>query len=261
VVLVVWIWEAQWVFNMNKLINPKNILIGVLIFLILIMSFLYNGRLEKHETEVAKTEMLLEAITDKMDSAIVENGKLKYTKKTLQADIKDLRSLEESLTQEQKALLTKVEKANKDKKIIAAALIKTKAELEAIKGKTNFKNDTTLVLSMASDSLSYEIEVTGVALAGDSAQHEIVKLTIPNEMYIDFKWGSKKEGYPVSLSVTNSSPFMKTSNIESYIIPEISKEEIKPNGFQKIGKFITNNKTPFTIGFGAGIATMLILTK
>jgi hypothetical protein len=252
---------AQWGFNMKKLINPKNVLIGVLMFLILIMSFLYNGEIEKQKTEVTKTEMLLEAITDKMDSVVVENGNLMYSKKTLQANIKDLKSLEQSLTQEQKTLLTKVEKANKDKKLIAAALVKTKAELEAIKGKTNFKDDTTLVLSMASDSLSYEIEVTGVALASDSAQHEIVKLTIPNEMYIDFKWGTKKEGYPVSLSVTNSSPFMKTSNIESYIIPEISKEEIRPSGLQKIGNFIGNNKTPFAIGFAAGVASILILTK
>jgi seryl-tRNA synthetase len=262
VVWEAWVWVEAWVSNMLTVKKHwRTISMGIMIVLFFLMSFMYEGTLEERNKEITQTEQLMKAITDKMDSVVIENGKLMYSKKTLQASVKDLNSIKESLNDEQQNLMTKISKANKEKQVIAAALVKTKAELADIKGKTNFINDTTLALTMDSDSLSYIIEVTGVAIAKDSPQHIIKSLVIPNEMYIDFKWGAKKEGYPVSFSITNSSPYMNTYNIESYMIPEIIKDELRPTFLQKIGRFAVDNKTPFVIGFGAGAATILILTK
>jgi hypothetical protein len=255
-------WEAQWESNMKSLnIDWKYIVMGVMMCLIFLMAFYYDGKVDNLQSKTAKTEKLLEAITDKMDSVVVENNTLQYSKKTLQADIKELEGLKESLSDEQNKLVAKVAKTNKEKMVIAAALIKARAELAGIKGKTGFMNDTTLLLHMNTDSLSYRIEINGVGLVKDSAEHIIKSLIIPNEQYIEFKWGSKKEGYPVSFSITNTSPYMKTNNIESYIIPDIKKEEIKPNFLQKVNNFFGANRKPFFIGVAAGAAGVLILTR
>jgi hypothetical protein len=258
--VVEWIW-VQWVSNMKDFIKKNSQIVAILVMAVLffLMSSSYEATLTERNKQLKQTELLLEAVNDKMDSITVENGKLSYSKRTLQADVKQLKDMEHLLTDEQNKLMSKVNKANKEKQVIAAALVKTQAELTKIKGKTGFKNDTTLALYMYTDSLSYEIEVSGVALSKDSAKHEIVSLKIPNEMYIDFKWGTKKEGYPVSFSITNSSPYMKTYNIESYIIPEIEKEKLKPSFTQKVDNFFRDNKKPFMIGFGVGAAAVLLI--
>jgi hypothetical protein len=243
---------------MKLTMDWKNIVIGIATFLLVLLGFQYNNKVGTLNQEIVNKEQLMIAMNDSMRTVIDENGDLKSTKKTLQANLKELKGLNKSLTLDQNKLIDKVAKTSKKNTVITAALIKTQAELEKIKGKTNFKNDTTLVLTMDTDSLSYEIEVTGVALSADSAQHEIVSLKIPNEQYVEFKWGNKKEGYPISFSVTNTSPYMKTYNIESYALPEIKKDELKPTLFQKVDKFFGDNRKPFIIGVGVGAALMII---
>ena len=71
-------------------------------------------------------------------------------------------------------------------------------------------------------------------------------------------------GYPVSFSITNSNDFFKTENIESYVIPNITKEHLNPNGWQKVQNFYYKNKNSViytTIGVGVGVLGTLLISN
>ena len=92
------------------------------------------------------------------------------------------------------------------------------------------------------------------------------KFLLPNEQFIDFHWNdNKKEGYPVSFSVTNTNQFFKTIDIDSYIIPNIDKEVLDPTGWQKFTKWtVKNGKIIITVGVGAAAGagiTYYLLTR
>jgi hypothetical protein len=88
----------------------------------------------------------------------------------------------------------------------------------------------------------------------------IDSLNLYNKQFIEFHWlNERKDGYPVSFTVRNSNPYFKTYDIESYIIPEVQKSQLKPNIWQKTGNFYRKNRVPFAVGVGAGILTYIIL--
>ena len=81
-------------------------------------------------------------------------------------------------------------------------------------------------------------------------------LSLPNKQYIEFKWkDNKKEGFPISFSLSNSNIYFKVYDVDSYIIPEIKKEVLKPNFWQKLNKFgntTVGNSIKISMGVGIG---------
>jgi len=90
-------------------------------------------------------------------------------------------------------------------------------------------------------------------------------IQLPNKQFVDFYWkDNKKKGYPVTFSVSNSNPYFKVVNLESYIIPNVDKKYLDPNGWQKIGNFIfKNGKTILyvSVGAAAGAGAVYLLTR
>jgi hypothetical protein len=87
----------------------------------------------------------------------------------------------------------------------------------------------------------------------------------PNTQKIDFQWkDNRKEGYPISFSVINTNPYFKVTDIQSYIIPEIIKSELKPNIWQKIGqrsKTLGGKAVIFSVGVGVGFLAYQQIAK
>jgi hypothetical protein len=93
----------------------------------------------------------------------------------------------------------------------------------------------------------------------------INSLVFPNTQKIDFQWkDNRKEGYPISFSVINTNPYFKVTDIQSYIIPEIIKSELKPNIWQKIGqrsKTLGGKAVIFSVGVGVGFLAYQQIAK
>jgi len=118
----------------------------------------------------------------------------------------------------------------------------------------------------STEFLIYDIEIGKVMRASPLADPTILfkSLSLPNKQFIEFHWeNNKKEGYPIMFSVSNSSPYYKTYNINSYAIPELQKEVVNPNGWQKVGQwFKRNGKTVLYVAGGAAVgagATYVIM--
>ena len=130
-----------------------------------------------------------------------------------------------------------------------------RAEIRGIKNDTPTElTDTSVTFTQIdNDSLNYEIKITGVKPIENKKQTLLLNnITIPNKQTVSFNWGNKKDGYPVSLNVSNSNSLYKIHDIQSYAIPELKKEEIVPNFWQKIGT-VTNTRVFKGLLFGRGV--------
>lgn len=236
----------------------------MVIVLLLLGLLYYNNKSNKLEetldTEVKFRTALLDSVTfykNKHNEIVAE-------KLTLQTSIKELSRMNGRLSADKKELLERVKEANKKNTVIAAALIKTNVKLDSLQ-KSNVvvsvKDSTIKFTPKDSTYVNYEIMVLHVS-AFTNIKPELVfnKMEFKNIQHIDFQWkDNKKEGYPVAFTVSNKNPLFMTESIESYIIPEIRKEEIKPSFWNRLGKGIKGVGTPILyIGVGAG-ATWLFL--
>ena len=116
-------------------------------------------------------------------------------------------------------------------------------------------------------TMNYNFTVGNVIPSPTNAKPTLLigLLEFPNSQLVEFHWkNNKKEGYPIAFSVSNSNDFFRTVNVDSYIIPEINKEKIKPTGWQKFGSFFskTGNRLIFVgIGGVIGVSGYMFLTK
>ena len=207
---------------------------------------------DKHQTEVK----LRNALIDSVDYYQNELGETVAEKLTLQTTVKNLEEINEDLTASQQELLRRVKQADDENKVIAAALIEAQATIDSLMGDgwvVVNPEDSTINFSDSTEFLLYDITI-GNAFASSPLKDPTIMFNhwnMPNKQFIDFQWkDNKKEGYPVTFSVSNSNPYFKTQNINSYIIPEIQKEVLDPTGWQKVGKWFTKNGK--IIGFVAG---------
>lgn len=212
---------------------------------------------------LAQEIKLRNALQSEMVVTRDELGRETAEKLTIQTDLKTLEAMKDKLSAEKRQLIELVKTQDKNSKLIAAALVKTQVEVrEIVSNKPVAITDSTATFAVATDSISYDAQVKGVRVDTTTQTPSLVvrNLKIPNDAQISFQWGEKKEGYPVSFKITNSNPLFKTKNIESYAIPELKKEEVRPTFFQGLGITLKNGKTPFVIGLGAGAAGVLLLT-
>lgn len=248
---------------MNKNINLKLstvILIGIIVFLLFGGGWMYyQDKVDNLKKELATEIKLKDALLDNVKYYQNKENEWVAEKLTIQTTIQNLRQLNDKLTSNQQELLKRIEEVNKDYKIIAAALIKTQIKVDLLLLQTKPVVDTLKKTVTFSDvykqdkkEMSFGFTIGNVlpAFKNIDPYLKIDSLYFPNKQFVNFHWkNDKKKGYPVSFSVSNSNDFFKTANIDSYIIPEIDKSELKPTGWKKFGEFIVKNgKTAITIG-------------
>lgn len=251
-------------FNLN--INLTTlIIVGVVIFFMIFGGFGYHFRKVNQLNQQLNEEVKLRnALIDTVRTYKNQAGELVSEKLTLQADISKLREMNESLTQSQRNLLTRIEQLNRDKRVITAALIEANAIIDSLlhTGSTTIDpENATIRFIDKQEHLEYDILVTNVVEADSTSKTNLFirRLTLPNEMFIEFHWQlDRRANYPVAFSVTNTSPFHQINNVESYAIPQLQKEDLDQNTWNKITQwFEKNGGVAIKVGVG-GVAGYFI---
>ena len=233
------------------------------IVIIILVIFLFGGtgyhisRTDDLNGKISIRDKLIIALQDSMRISEDEKGRLVSEKLTLQADLSLLKDKNLNLTNNQKKLVKEIDQLRKKIDIIVAALIDETLKVDSLTKLLPTKIDTlnkTILFKDKNEKVSYDMVVNNV-LPSDTAkskQPELVinQLEFPNEKLIEFHWGDRKDGYPVSFSVRNTNPYMITNDIDSYAIPELQKPDTKPNNWQKIKKWFgkTGDKVLIFVG-------------
>ena len=184
---------------------------------------------------------------------------------TIQADNALLKSAKDQLTKDQKELLARVKDANKKNVLITAALIKTQIKLDSVLNGTAVVDDSaktvTFYSNKADTNINYELKAVDVKRSDINKMPTLkfVKFEMSNTSFVKFQWDKKsRTDYPVSFSVSNSNKYFTTANIESYAIPELQKDLVKPSFWNKLGTGIkTSGKYGIGIGIGVGLGYLL----
>jgi cell division protein FtsB len=234
--------------------------------LLFISGYFMRQQNTKLKVNLSEANKLNVALSDTIKQRYNEYNELVSEKKTLQTTIKKLESENITLNAEQKELLSRIKTLNKDKKVIAAALVETRIRLDSILNIDIIgvveEKDSALMFSGKSKYINYGITVNNVKpLMNLTPTLQFDSLSLYNKQFIEFHWDKdKKNDYPISFSISNSNPYFTTSNIESYAIPELQKQEIDPSFWGKTKKWFKNNYDK-PIYFTLGVGTAYILFK
>jgi LEA14-like dessication related protein len=215
----------------------------------------------KHQTEVNLRNALIDTVRYYKNAY----GEEVAEKLTIQESVKNLEKMYGQLTESQKELVSRVKQLNKDNTVITAALIEANVKIDSllirdggegdvvvdtVNKMTNFNN---LRTADSTTNLIFDIDVNNILPAYPNIKPTMLikNLDFPNKQLVVFEWkNEKKKGYPVSFSTTNSNPYYRTHNINSYAIPALSKEILDPTGWQKVGVWFKKNGR--VVGFVAG---------
>jgi len=236
----------------------------VILLLCIVIAILYN-RQENFKDKFQAEEKLKIALLDTIRTYKNSRNELVSEKLTLQASVKELTKMNDYLTASQRELMSRVKEIEKSNKIIAAALIQTNVKIDSLR-KGTITVDTTAGKINVSDSLpeiqySFDFYKVKPKFTNQEPIFKINYLYLPNTQFVEFHWkDNRKEGYPVAFSVSNSNKYFKTANIDSYVIPEIQKDKIKPNFWQKTWKGI-KTAGPYIIGGAVGAGTVFLLMQ
>lgn len=248
--------------NTQKIDITKIILVAIIGILLIGGYSLWRTTKTEHIAELQQSVNYKNALLSKMKIYKDTNGLIWAERNSLQVSLFQLRADSALLTTQKKELLKRIIVTGDEKDIIAAALIETKLKNESIHVvKPTFSTDSSITFSNKTDTISFNAIVTNVhAIPHRIPSFHLDSLTMSNKTFIDFKWGTRKNGFPISFSVTNSNPIFKTVNIESYIIPEITKTALRPTLFEKIGTGVKTHGFAFGIGAVVGFtgATYLL---
>jgi hypothetical protein len=250
--------------------------IASLIIVILVGGLVLN--IQKNRINNLKYDYNVEV---KLKNALIDSVYYYYNKKnqlvgeklTLQTTIDNLNNMYDKLSNNQKELINSIKEINKNNIVIAAAIIETRIKVDSIlhgKNEGDYTNIDTVkkVISFINPNgkyFQYSFKVNNVLPAYKNIIPSLIidSLKFSNKQLIDFHWkDDKKEGYPISFSVTNDNPYFQTINIDSYAIPELDKQELRPTFGQKVGKFFKEgggNIGYFGIGTAVGVGAILLL--
>lgn len=263
--------------NLIQYLLKNYKIIGIIVAVILVLSLIvyFQHKSIVNLKEKNKSEVKLRtALLDSVEHYRNERNELVAEKLTMQETIKNLDEITGQLNSMQKELITRIKVVEKKNDVIAAALFETSVKIDSLLhgGETEVDIEGEKITfrdlyKKDRKEVRYSFIVGKVLPANIKIKPTLLidSLYFPNTQFVDFKWkNDRKAGYPVSFSVTNSNDFFKTSNVESYIIPNITKEHLNPNGWQKFENFfIRNGNKAFyiSIGVGVGVAGTLLLTK
>jgi hypothetical protein len=245
------------------------IIIIAIILILLLIAYIQHNKIVNLKNKYQTETNLKNALNGSIIKYQNKEKEWVSEKLTLQESTKNLEKINDQLTITQKELLVRVKEIEKNNSIITAALIETNVVIDSLK-KYKIYIDTTdknIVFSDSTKNLKYIINVGYIipAYKDKSPTLTFNQFMLPNKQFVEFYWkNDKKNGYPITFSVSNSNDYFKTVNIESYAIPEITKEKVDPNGWQKFGNFfIRNGKMVIAVGVGAigGATTFWFLTK
>jgi len=257
--------------NLN---NIKVNLVTVIILVTLILGgtgiviYKIGNNLKGLKNEVSDKVKTNNALNDSIRFFTNKYNEIVAEKLTLQGTVKDVTNKNNNLNSNQIDLMNQVKEINKKNIAIAAANIKLIVKIDSLKSSIGVYNSTTneITYKDSTKEISYNIVANNVITIKDKSSNlKINNLYLPNTQKIDFQWSKdNKLGHPVSFSVINTNKYFMVNDIDSYIIPEINKDKIKPNGWQKIGSFFskTGGKVGiFGVGVGVGAIGIYYLTK
>jgi hypothetical protein len=256
---------------MARNVDVKINLVQLILIIIAIITLFGSGfklhadKVDKINDELAKEVKIKEALLDSVDYYQNKKDQWVAEKRTLQVEIKDIKQLLNdtvvNLTENQKDLLNIITNQKKEKDIISAALIELQVELDSIVHAGTTIVDTTKNTIKFGDTyvndtkkFNYGLTVYNVVPFPKKTTPELTfdSMLFPNKQLVEFHWEKDERiGYPVSFSVTNSNGFFETTNIDSYAIPNLKKEDLNPNFFQQVGQFFENNRQT-VIGVAVG---------
>lgn len=243
----------------------KYIVIAVVIIQLIILAIIQqqkiDGTNEKYLIEVNLNNALLDSIH------LFQNKEKEWVaeKLSIQTSIKSLEEINDKLTAFQKELLTRVKEIEKKNDIIVAALIETNVKINELKPSIVDIKDSSIIFGDSTKNLKYNIEIGHVKPINVGVIPTLTfnEFELPNTQFVEFHWrNDKKKGYPITFSVSNSNDYFKTTNIDSYAIPNLKKKDINPNAWNRFVKWTkNNNKTILFIGIGVvgGMAGTLLL--
>lgn len=246
----------------NFLKQKNNLLITIVILLILglgITVYFQRKKItdlkQKNEIEVHLKNALLDSV------AVYQNKQKEWVaeKLTIQETIKNLQGMNKQLTASQQELLKRVEEVQKKNDIIAAALITTAVKVDSLLNISKYTVDTinkNITFADSTKFIKYNIQANHVVPAVVNVKPNLLIKTLefPNKQFIEFHWrDNKKQGYPISFSVTNTNDYFKTINLDSYAIPDLVKPSSK--FLQWISK---NGKTALYVGGGVVVGGGII---
>lgn len=245
----------------------KYIGIVIIVILSILFSVIYfqqrkiNKINDKYSTEVN----LNNALFDSLHSYQNKEKEWVAEKLTIQTSIKNLEKINDKLSIFQKELLVRIKEIEKKNDIIVAALIETNVKINELKPSTVDIKDSSIIFGDSTKNLKYNIEIGHVKPinAGVVPTLTFNEFELPNTQFVEFHWkNDKKKGYPITFSVSNSNVYFKTTNIDSYAIPNLKKKDLNPNAWDRFVKWTkNNNKIILSVGIGVvgGIAGALLL--
>jgi len=220
-------------------------IIGIILFIgIVIQHMYYKNKVDVLTEQLDLEKKLVNALND---SVIYYNniyGDVVAEKLSLQYDLDKLTNRLDSTKTQNGLLIRRINNLEYRVNIISAALIQSETTIDSLLNTEPIIYDDKIVFKDSTENLKYLFEINNVMPIDSikSPSLHINHFSLPNQQFIDFHWrDDKKEGFPVAFSVTNTNPYIKTTDISSYIIPEISKTELKPSTWDKIGKFLNSN--------------------
>lgn len=242
---------------------------GFFIAIVAIIALLFKGcdDAKKLKNSEISSANLTKALNDTLHHFQTKEGDWGVEKRTLQTELSNLTDKNVVLTANQQKLVKQVEDQNKTSQTIAAALIELTAKVEGLTDdKPSAVTDSTVQFAESNPNFEFDLTVFNVK----PIDLKIPKLTLnriafPNTQTVNFHWkDDRKEGYPVSFSVVNTNPYFKVSDIQSFAIPELTREKVKPTFWQKVGQFgkSTGGKLAiFGVGVGVGAIAISALHK
>lgn len=240
----------------------KNITILILFIALLSGGYFHYTITSNLKANLSSAINLQSALTDTVRTYKDKANNYWLEKLSLQTNLKDLNDRNIVLTNNQKELINTINTLSKEKIIMTAAIVEMQAEIDYLRNDRGiWKKDSTLQFIADTDTLKYNITVENVKPSEFNSVLSINSLVIPNKQLIAFNWNNdKRANYPVSFSIRNTNPLIRTLDISSYAIPELEKRDVKPNFWQKVGKLSTNT-SGLTVVFTAGIITGILISK
>jgi len=245
-----------------KNINYKVAIPYVLVVLLIAVGAYYFHRVNKLEISLQSETNLRLALVDTVGYYRNQRNELVAEKRTLQFKLNDKEFENKDLVKRIKETEKKNATLEKKVTVFAAALIESQVTIDSLQKSKVFvsERDSSVLFTFKSPDLEYTFKVKPVYIFPKQPPLlTFVDFKIPNKQYIEFHWrNNPKEGYPISFSVTNTNPYFKTVNIESYAIPEIYKPDIKPTFWKKVGNGIkSGSKNLIYVGVGAALVLLL----
>jgi hypothetical protein len=203
----------------------RPVLLGLLALLLTGASLLWQHQHYQQRLARAREQQLLQAaLLSRMGAWQTADGHWHYEKKTIQASPAEVLR-QPGLTPLQRRVVTVARR--QPRVITAAVLIQRVTPDQPVVVPVASRADSTVVFAVRTDTMRVVARVSGVA-PGPRPELRLDSLELRNEQTIVFQWGEKKEGYPISLRVENSNPYFQQTAMESYAIPQLQKDEIKP---------------------------------